>query len=232
MTVVSPAGIGQHRPPADNRLLPREAPLGEHGIVEAALAWRQLRPTSFRSPWQTGSPVHQTHLPLARTDHEPVASRLARALTGLTWAVVTESDDAASPRLSVTVARNDYHRVLRALTVVWRRCRREFAAGAGQGSPEAAVALWRMALLLNPTAPVERAVRVRTTVPFAAEMLCEAAAVLRVGASYQRTCGTRAVVIRDPRAVHRLLMMTGTPVGPVPVDPARSSRMPAVAARR
>ncbi|GIJ80182.1 hypothetical protein SAMN05443287_102695 [Micromonospora phaseoli] len=231
MTIVSPASIGHHRtrrPPPDTRLLLREAPLSEHGIVEAALAWRQLRPTTFRSPLQTGSPVRQPHLPLAQTDHEPVASRLARALTGFTWAVVAESGDGGSPRFSVTVPRNDYHRVLRALTVVWRGCRRDFAPGTGQGSPGAAVALWRMALLLHPVRPGERAVQVRTTVPFAAEMLCEAAAVLRIDTSHQRTGAAHAVVIRDLRGVHRLLTLTGTPDRPATVGAARRSEWPAV----
>ncbi|MFV2103567.1 hypothetical protein [Micromonospora sp. LOL_024] len=229
MTTVSPASIGHRRtrrPPPDTRL--REAPLNEHGIVEAALAWRQLRPTTFRSPWQSDAPVRQLHVPLAQTDHEPVASRLARALTGFTWAVVARCEDGGSPRFSVTVPRNDYHRVLRALAVIWRGCRRDFAPGAGQGSPGAAVALWRMALLLHPARPAERAVGIRTTVPFAAEMLCEAATVLRIDASHERAGDADAVVIRDLHGVHRLLTLTGTRYGPVAVGSAHRSPRPAV----
>src|SRR5437870_2915087 len=93
-------------PTAARRLL-AAAPVDEHALLEAALAWHQLRPR--------GNPV-QRRLPIAETDRTDVADRLIRLLSGLTWPTATRSGTAPGQPVRIEVAGSAYHRVLRALT--------------------------------------------------------------------------------------------------------------------
>ena len=83
-------------------------------MVEGAFAWQQLRRLGAPPP-VPASP----YLPIAYTDHEEIAARLARVLTGLTWAIVAWSAPGCAHPLSTAVPQADYHRVIRALTGTW-----------------------------------------------------------------------------------------------------------------
>jgi hypothetical protein len=212
LTGAPPAGIQRRR--VSLREVLAQAPVGEYGLTEGAFAWQQLRRFGSPPPVQT-PPVQASgvraavHLPIAYTDHEEVAARLARVLTGLTWAVVTRTAPGCAHPLSVAVPQADYHRVIRALTGAWRRARREFGAAAPTRDQSMAAALWRMALLIHGSGPVRDAVYLRTGVPFAADLLHRAAGAIGVSASVEHRRGDLGVLICRPSDVARLLAATG-----------------------
>lgn len=154
-----------------------QAPIGAHGIVEAAFAWRQLRP-SRGVPRSTAL----RHLPIALTPYEEVAARLARLLTGVAWAVVT--DDVP---LRVEVPRATYDRVVRTFTAVWRQTVSELATA--RPDPTLCAALWRMALLIDgvPSRACGRH-RVHCPLPSTGDVLARAA----------RALGATAEAVHDP----------------------------------
>jgi hypothetical protein len=205
-----------------------EAPMGEHALVEAAFAWHQLRPAL--GPAGLAEPAGQAlprHLPVAETGCEEVAVRLARLLSGLAWAVITDAEpevrlpgDSGSPprpgvrRLRVEVPRVMYHRVNRALTGVWRQARREFdphrpGLPAVRRDPGAAIALWRMGLLIGGPGPNRDIIYLRTGTPAVAGMLRTAAGALGVAAAVEHVRGDPAVVVSRAPDVRRLLTETG-----------------------
>ena len=165
-----------------------EAPIGEYGVLEAAVAWHRLRPAEAQ-PVQPAPTL--LHLPIVETPSEAVAARVARLLSGLTWAIVTRvgdadagptrdpaappsptRDPAAPPRgsqpavLRVAVPKIHYHRVLRALTGAWRTAKRQCRPGeSGRLADGAAVALWRMGLLTQLVTPPPRPAQLVTPPP-------------------------------------------------------------------
>jgi len=213
VTAVTPPTDLGHREPRTDRATPRalaHAPVGDHGLAEAALAWQHLRPRGDAAAQLMDSlgrgAAAAAHLPIAYTDDDLVATRLVRVLTGLTWAVV-----AGGPYRSwVGVPRHDYHRVGRALTGTWRRYRRDFTGDpADPVDTAAATALWRMALLLRGDAATGQAFSLRIAVPFAAAMLCRAAHDLGVTAvTEQGLRGRRTVMICSSADLRRLLAVT------------------------
>lgn len=207
--VTPPTDLGHRGPRAIPRAL-AQAPVGDHGLAEAALAWQHLRPRGDAAARLADSlgrgAAAPAHLPIAYTDDDLVAARLVRVLTGLTWAVV-----AGGPyRGWVGVPRHDYHRVGRALTGTWRRYRRDFTGDpAGPMDTAAAAALWRMALLLHGDAATGPTFSLRIAVPFAAGMLCRAAHGLGVTAVTEPGLrGRRTVLICGSADLRRLVAAT------------------------
>jgi len=175
------------------------APIGAHGTVEATLAWRQLRPgRAVSGPAAARSSAR--HLPIALTPHDEVAARLARLLTGVTWAVVT--GDGASG-LRVEVPRDSFNRVVRMMTAVWRQTRLEFLGGVGD--PGVAAAMWRMALLIDGAELRGERHRLPIAVSSTAEVLVRAARVLHVDATSDTVYGTAGVVLEHSSEVRRML---------------------------
>jgi hypothetical protein len=175
------------------------APIGAHGTVEASLAWRQLRPGRAVSGRAAARDAAR-HLPIALTPHDEVAARLARLLTGVTWAVVT--GDGASG-LRVEVPRDSYNRVVRMMTAVWRQTRLEFIGGVGD--PGVAAAMWRMAMLIDGMELRGERHWLPTALPSTAEVLVRAARVLRVEAASDTVYGNAGVVLEHSSEVRRLL---------------------------
>jgi hypothetical protein len=227
MTMASMAG--QLDRTAAIRYALTEAPIGAHALVEAAFAWHQLRPAGHVHQTAPGGPALPRHLPVAETSCEEVAVRLARLLSGLAWAVLTDagadaqrrlSGDSGAPprrevrRLRVEVPQMMYHRVNRALTGVWRQARRQFDPLGPAGSsirrePGAAIALWRMGLLIGGPGPNRDIIYLRTGTPAVAGMLRTAAGALGVAAAVEHVRGDPAVVVSRARDVRRLLTETG-----------------------
>ncbi|GAA5179138.1 hypothetical protein GCM10023322_08250 [Rugosimonospora acidiphila] len=184
------------------------APVGQHGLAEAVLAWQHLRPRGAEAERLAEAMARgataPAYLPIAYPENDLVATRLVRVLTGLTWAFVADGPE----RPWVGVARADYHRVGRALTGTWRRYRRDFTElPATAADPTAAVALWRMALLLG-NATGGRAFVLHIPVRYAADMLCQAAHTLGVTAATD-PCprGRRTVTVCSAADVRRLLTL-------------------------
>jgi hypothetical protein len=190
-----------------------EAPIGEHALVEAAFAGHQLRSAlGAAGLGEPGGTALARHLPIAETDCEEVAVRLARLLSGLAWAVIT--DAGTEGRLRVEVPRMVYHRVNRALTGVWRQARRQFdPLGPGlpavRRDPGAAIALWRMGLLIGGPGPNRDIIYLHTGTPAVAGILRTAAGALGVAAAVEHVRGDPAVVVSRAPDVRRLLAETG-----------------------
>lgn len=188
-----------------------DAPIGEHALLEAAFAWQRLRPadrTPTRGPRARCVPVPTgtRHLPVAETDHEEVAVRMARLLSGLTWAV-TDRAGSVPQRWSVRVPQATYHRVIRALTSVWRQAARQFEPGraVALADPYAAGALWRMGLLIDDTALGRDVIRLHTGDLASARLLAGAAGALGVTVAIEEVRRDPVVVTCQPAGVRRLL---------------------------
>lgn len=210
--VTPPTDLGHRGSRTDRAIALAQAPVGDHGLAEAVLAWQHLRPRGDAAAQLMDSfgrgAAAPAYLPIAYTDDDLVATRLVRVLTGLTWAVA-----AGEPYRSwVGVPRHDYHRVGRALSGTWRRYRRDFTGvPAGPADPAAAAALWRMALLLHGNAATGQTFSLRIAVPSAADMLCRAAHELGVTAvTDPRLRGRRTVMICGSADLRRLLAVTTT----------------------
>jgi len=196
-----PAGAAIRRRLAD-------APVGRHALLEAAFAGHRLRPgpavqaASVCPP--PGSPQPR-HLPVVATDREDVAARVARLLSGLAWAIVTRPDRDGLVR--VEVPRAVYHRVARALSGAWRDARHAFELPAVD--PGAAVALWRMAMLVDGIGPQRDMVYLRSGTPALAEVLVSAAEAVGLAPVVEHVRGGPAVVLCHPGEVHWLLAQAG-----------------------
>ncbi|OKI48977.1 hypothetical protein [Micromonospora sp. CB01531] len=191
-----------------------DAPVGGHALLEAALAWQYLRPTGDAYQWPLLAA--QRHLPIVEAPSEAVAARVARLLSGLTWAIITrvEADGSAAAGTTaarVEVPRVEYHRVLRALTGTWRNARRHFdSRSPGSASdPGAAVALWRMALLIAGAGPGRSIVHLHTA-KAAAQILAAAARSLGLTPTMEPVHSGRVVALYDPDEVHWLLAEAGS----------------------
>ena len=200
--------------PAYRRLA--EAPIGEYGVLEAAVAWHRLRPAG-------AEPVEPAptflHLPIAETLSEAVAARVARLLSGLTWAIVTRvgDADAGGPQpavLRVAVPKIHYHRVLRALTAAWRTTKRQCRPGEPSGlADDAAVALWRMGLLTTGSGHRPDVVLLRTGTAAEAGMFAAAARRLGLAPAVEYLDGGPVVALCDPDDVRRLYDQAGASPG-------------------
>ena len=184
------------------------APVGQHGLVEAALAWQRLRGVSVRLPGAPALAGQPAYLPILATAEEQVAVRVARLLSGLTFCVVGQPDPGI-PRWQVEVPETRNRPVIRALSLVWRDTLRQFGpgarvAGAGRGP---AIALWRMASLIADGGPNPHVITVGAGTPVVADLLIAASARLGVRASLRRVRRLPAVVVDEPDQV-RLLLST------------------------
>ncbi|WP_433360319.1 hypothetical protein [Streptosporangium sp. CA-115845] len=209
------AGCLDHASGTIHRAL-AEAPIGEYGMLEAALAWQHLRPTGTGN---TGEGTHATasrHLPIVETRSEAVAARMARLLSGLAWAIVTQADAGdtgfkGSPAVRVEVPRTLHRRVLRALTNAWRDARRQFdpRVPGTAAHADAAVALWRMGILVAGFGPSHNMIYLNTGTFMMAEMMAAAARRLGLTPIVDNVHGVPAVTLYHPGEVQRLLAEAG-----------------------
>ncbi|MER6178710.1 hypothetical protein [Streptosporangium sp. NPDC001681] len=193
-----------------------EAPIGGYGMLEAALAWQHLRSAG---PGNTGGGTHATasrHLPVVETRSGAVAARIARLLSGLAWAIVTQADAGdtgfkRSPVMRVEVPRTLHRRVLRALTNAWRDARRQFdpSVPGTATDADAAVALWRMGILVAGLGPSHNMVYLRTGTSTMAEMMAAAARCLGLTPIVDNVQGAPAVALYHRSEVHWLLAEAG-----------------------
>lgn len=153
-----------------------QAPLGAYPLLEAAFGWQELRPSGWHRP-AASTAIAQTSSPAA-------AARLASLLSTLTWANVvrTERDG-----LRVEVSAGAYNRIIRALTGAWRSRTQLLAASpAVPESRQAALGLWRMAMLTGGVDAHAGQLTVRAGSPAAAQTLIAAAARLGMPAAADR----------------------------------------------
>jgi hypothetical protein len=194
------------------------APVGRDPLLEAAYAWHE-RP--HQKP--VSSPQAQ-HVPMFCVEVDGVAARLARLLTPLTWAIVVREEDSPKAvwvRESVQVPRAAYPRVLRSLNSAWRR------RWGGLGGPllageqasvvraqesvatrQAAVALWRIAILTGGYEGPNGVLIVRTKTLDGVQTLTRTARLLRIRAEPAPGEGRTTVMVRDPFHVSHLLNAT------------------------
>jgi hypothetical protein len=214
----APSAVPIGQPSATVRRALSQAPIGEHGILEVALAWQQLRPTRHQLRRMVAAPpaglATHRHLPIVCTEYEEIAVRLTRLLTGVTWAVVACDERDGSRRLRVEVPGTTYHRVIRTLTAVWRQLRDEL----GGADPGRAASLWRMALLIEGMPGRGEVLHLPTVARSTADLLARAACTLGVLGEVQRVHGGHGVVISAPGDLRRLLATTLGVLEPVRVN--------------
>jgi hypothetical protein len=216
MTIAPAAyGLRLDLTPAQLRRNLAGAPVGQHGLVEAALAWQRSRAlgplpggSSVRLPGGPAVAGQPAYLPILATAEEEVAVRVARLLSGLTFCVVGQPDPGI-PRWQVEVPETRNRPVIRALSLVWRDTLRQFGPGArvGGAGRGPAVAVWRMASLIADGGPNPHVITVGAGTPAVADLLIAASARLGVRASVRRVRRLPAVVVDEPDQV-RLLLLT------------------------
>jgi hypothetical protein len=194
----APTAVADDHPDTAVRRRLAEAPAGAYATLEAALAWHLARPGGARHRL----PARSRYLPVADTVHEDAAARLARLLSTLAWAIVTGGADEG--RFRVEVPRMHYHRVTRALTAAWREAPAETTV-----VPDAAAALWRMAILIGGLGSRRGAIRLRVGPPAVAGMLLRAGAGLGVTPILDQTPRGSMLVVGQHRDVQRLLREVG-----------------------
>ncbi|MFF5209246.1 hypothetical protein [Streptosporangium sp. NPDC000396] len=192
-----------------------EAPIGGHAMLEAALAWQHLRPTERGNTGEDACTPAPRHLPIVETHSEAVAARIARLLSGLAWAIVTPCEAGAGlgqpPAARVEVPTTLHRRVLRALTTAWRDARRQFDPQTPNTrmSADAAVALWRMGILVAGLGPSQNMIYLHTGTPMVAEMLATAARRLGLAPIVDHVHGDPVVALYHPSEVQWLLTEAG-----------------------
>ena len=190
-----------------------EAPLGQFPLLEAAYAWHERR-------LRTGLPQSR-YLPIISADAAGVAPRLVRLLSPLTWSFVAHAEmprAAYGEREWVQVPATSYHRVARALNTVWRnrsnlldsrsRARDPFRTSVGTaGDParSAAVALWRMAILVGGSQHPDGVLAVQTRTLAGVHALTQTARRLQVTTSPLSDQHPTTVLIRNPAQASALL---------------------------
>ncbi|WP_326824737.1 hypothetical protein [Streptosporangium sp. NBC_01756] len=186
-----------------------EAPVGGHAMLEAALAWQLLRPAERANTGEGAGAAVPRHLPVVETRSEAVAARIARLLSGLAWAIVTpvETGPGRAPAVRVEVPRGLYHLVLRALANAWRDARRQFDPRHPntEMDAEAAVALWRMGILLSGLGNSHNMIYLHTGTSMVAEVLETAARRLGLAPITDHSQSGPAVTLHHPGEVHWLL---------------------------
>ncbi|MBV1850393.1 hypothetical protein [Catellatospora tritici] len=175
-----------------------DAPGGAYPLLEAALGWHELRPSGWH---RTDAPARATAV--AQVPTEVAATRLASLLSTLTWASVAPAG--AGWRVEVPVG--SYHRITRALTGAWRSREHVLATpGRGMEGHQAAIGLWRMALLVGSPELHPGALAVRVGSPATAQILVVAARRLGLTALSDGPCdGRHAVRVLGRDHVHQLL---------------------------
>jgi hypothetical protein len=197
-----------------HRTLLAEAPVGEHALVEAALAW-QLLPQYRAAPrGQAGpGPAWPGYVPLVTTPDMAVAGRVGRLLSGLAFAMVGENraePPAPAVAYSVQVAAVRHRPVLRGLNTVWRHTYHQFGGNPPvlAGDVRTAAALWRMAVLIGGVHCGPYRIGIRTTATIA-NVLVGAATGLNVRTRLIRSPRVARVLIEEPDQLHRLLRLVG-----------------------
>jgi hypothetical protein len=181
------------------------APAGPYPLLEVAFAWAERRPRVWRDPGPSRS-GRERHLPILETRSAEAASRLARLLSAVTWAVTSRSAEASAekgyepPPVRVEVPSAAYHRVIRTMTGAWREGRRILQTpDAPLSRRPAALAVWRMAILLNTSDGSLGAQTIPASTQAGAEMLSAAAHVLDVPHSTRQRGGQTLFHIADRR---------------------------------
>jgi|GEM_PF-3961252 len=219
------AGVPVEPLPAAVRLALTRVTPDPYALLEAALAWHQLRPSGTGRGGAQGRPVRhpgtQRYLLLARDCPPDVADRLVRLLGRLAWTVTVPGDGTGDPATaghaaggphSVLVPERSYHLVLRGLTTAWRHARRGHPAGTPTGRPDpgGAAALWRMGLLLAGVRGTGDRARLRlslrATPEAAAGLLATAAWTLGAAATIEDARGGPAVLVGRAEDVRRLIV--------------------------
>ncbi|MEV0458529.1 hypothetical protein [Catellatospora methionotrophica] len=149
-----------------------QAPLGAFPLLEAAFGWQELRPSGWHRP-AAATAIAQTSSPAA-------AARLASLLSTLTWANVVRTEREG---LRVEVSAGAYNRITRALTGAWRSRTQLLSA---PESRQAALGVWRMAMLTGGVDAHAGQLTVRASSPAAAQTLVAAAARLNMPAIADR----------------------------------------------
>ncbi|GHJ48541.1 hypothetical protein Cs7R123_58830 [Catellatospora sp. TT07R-123] len=175
-----------------------DAPGGAYPLLEAALGWHELRPSGWH---RTDAPARATAV--AHVGTEAAATRLASLLSTLTWATVAP----AGTGWRVEVPIGSYHRITRALTGAWRSRELLLAApGPNMDGHQAALGLWRMALLVDAPELRPGALAVRVGSASTAQTLVAAARRLGLTAITDGPCdGRHAVRLIGRDQVHQLL---------------------------
>lgn len=193
-----------------------EAPIGGHGMLEAALAWQLLRQAGHGNTGEGTHAAVSRHLPVVETSSEAVAARIARLLSGLAWAIVTRADagDAVPtrpPAVRVEVPRELHRKVLRALGNAWRDARRQFDPSVPGVAIDgnAAIALWRMGILVAGFGPSHNMIYLNTGTSTMAEMMAAAAKRLGLTPIVDNVHDAPGVALYHPGEVHWLLTEAG-----------------------
>jgi len=156
-----------------------EGPLGPYPMLEAAFGWNERRPAGWRQ-LGPGAPATDRfagrYALVVETGPAEAATRLTRLLTTVTWPISTPAGRSESTRIAVPV--DSYHRVLRALTGAWRDGRRILGTPSLAATHRpAALAIWRMAVLLGPPPADAGVLTVMVSTPAAAMLSCAASAL-------------------------------------------------------
>lgn len=185
MTIVlSPRGIAVRDAMSD-------APFGAYPLMEAAYAWHERRPECWQRMVMRAGPAAA----LAEIGVPQAASRFARLLIPTVWAKVTQSGG----MWRVEVPAGAYRRSTRALTATWRK-RTHLIQDA-----EAALGVWRMALLIADHELYPGQLAVRTSSPVAASLLIVSATRLGLAPSVSGRRKAPTVMIDRPCDVATLL---------------------------
>jgi hypothetical protein len=179
------------------------APVGRDPLLEVAYAWHER-------PERKPVPAQSRYVPMFSVEVDGLAARLARLLAPLTWAIVVPADPAPKAvwaREWVQVPRTAYPRVLRSLNSAWRR--RLLPGQAGGESRQAAIALWRIAILTGGYEGPDGVLVVRARTSAAAQTLTRTARLLQIQAVPVAGDRDTTVIIRDPFQISHLLTAAG-----------------------
>ncbi|GII78121.1 hypothetical protein Sru01_31030 [Sphaerisporangium rufum] len=235
MTITAPTAAGPPTAPTAVSRLDRvelfaalaRAPIGDHGMLEAAIAWQILRPAERWNAAQGWHAAATPRLTVVETRGEPVAARVARLLFGVAWATVAEDagpGPGGRPVFRVEVPKAQYPRVLRVLNNAWRGARRAFDPRGPVPDPRAAVELWRMGILAGGrVGGGPSAIHLRAGTVGAARTLAAAAGRLGLTPIVDAVRADPAVSLSHPGEVHWLLAQATAegPAAPRPGTPPR-----------
>lgn len=194
-----------------------DAPVGPYPLIEAAFGWNERRPDGWRRLGADPRLRRCRYLPLVETEAPAAAVRLTRLLSGLTWAITSGPGATPGPErgpvtLRVEVPTESYHRVIRALTGAWRTaCGWLDGPATAAAHLPAALAVWRMAVLLIPSDCAQNTLTLYVRRPTTAGMLHVAAHKLGLPHTVDLRHGGATVRVK-PRDVLRSLTECGSHV--------------------
>lgn len=183
------------------------APAGEFGLLEVAFAWHEHHTRHVK-------PATDKREPILTTDLEGAADRIVRLLSTVTWATATRVDRAAHrppwTAEQVDVPVQSFHRTTRLLRAEWRTRRRFLThPAAPTAARRAAIALFRIAVLLGGFDRPAGGLTVNTSTVEGAETLLEAANLLGIAAERVERRAGSTIVLVEPDKVSGLLAASG-----------------------